>query len=99
MRIRGNHLFANFGVVWRKFSRGLRRLNPPNPRQLLLFYRGSLDVVHLREVFREVGISLGLDLCLVRTAAVWCAFAVAAIQPIDNIHSGEHTSKRREPLA
>src|SRR5213594_2835955 len=60
------------------------------------FDRRFLDVVELWKFLREVGISAGSQLRLLRSLAAGRAFAVAAIELVDNVHARRDLAERRK---
>src|SRR5262245_43071111 len=67
----------------------------PTPPELFLDRR-LLDVIELREILDEVGVAFRRDLSLRRTTAARRAFAVTAVQRIDDVHARHDFSERRE---
>ena len=68
-------------------GKGEGRRADPLPKFGLLPDCGGLDVIQLREAFREVRIPFGLDLALVGASAAGGAFTISAVELVDDVHS------------
>src|SRR4030095_3034481 len=64
----------------------------------LFFDSGLLNVIELREILRQICITLGLDSALLWTLPARCPFTVSRVDFVDNLHTSRHLAKGREPL-
>src|SRR5438445_10667754 len=58
--------------------------------------RGALEVVELGEIFLEVFVALRLNALLLRAASLGRAFAVAALDGVDDLHAFDDLAEGRE---
>src|SRR5204862_4501759 len=63
---------------------------------LLLLDRSLLHIIEIREVLGEIGVAFALDFSLVGAAAIGSAFAIAAIERVDDVHPRRDLAGRRK---
>src|SRR6266540_3522365 len=69
------------------------------PQDVLFLDGCLLDVIEVREVFRQIRVAFRLNAPLFGPLAARCAFTIPAVYLIDDGHPGDDLTKWRETLA